>query len=425
MHWNIVSLFPEFFSSPLSCALMQKGRDAGLVDFLLANPRDAAADKHRTVDDRPYGGGPGMVMMLDPLVKTLRTIPCLGRILLMSPKGRPFTQKYAQELSQESNLTLICGRYEGIDARLESLFPIEPVSIGDIVLNGGETAALAVIEAVSRLLPGFMGHEESGEDESFSGGLLEYPHYTRPEEYEGLTVPEILRSGDHARIERWRRDEALRATLSVRPELLGTACLTERDVECLRVSKGPHVGRNLFLALVHYPVLSAQKKSLAVSLTNLDIHDIARSSCTYGLGGLYVTTPLEDQQKLLSVLLAHWVNGPGSVANPDRAKALSLVSGVAYVQDAVDDIVRKTGRCPRVIATSARGTGSLNFTELREILREEPVLVLLGTSHGLAPQILDQCDGLLPPIRGCSDYNHLSVRAAAAITLDRIFGDWF
>lgn len=366
-----------------------------------------------------------MVMMLEPLVKTLRAVPHPGRILLMSPKGRPFTQKFASELSKEPAVTLICGRYEGIDARLESLFPIEAVSVGDMVLNGGETAALAVIEAVSRLLPGFMGHGESGEEESFSAGLLEYPHFTRPEVYEGLAVPEILRSGDHARIARWRRSEALNATLHTRPELLAEALLTEQDLEHLRAQKRLSAGRNLFLALVHYPVLSAQKKSLAVSLTNLDIHDISRSSCTYGVGGLYVTTPLEDQQKLLSILLEHWVTGPGSLTNPDRAKALSLVHPVAYVQNAVDDIAGKTGRRPRIIATSARGTGSMGFVELRELLQEEPVLLLLGTSHGLAPQILEQCDGILPPIRACGHYNHLSVRAAAAIMLDRILGDWY
>ncbi len=420
-----MSLFPEFFTSPLSCALMQKGREAGLVDFSLFNPRDAAKDKHKTVDDRPYGGGPGMVMMLDPLVKTLRAMPQPGRILLMSPKGRPFTQNLAHELSREHALTLICGRYEGIDARLESLFPLEEISVGDMILNGGETAALAIIESVSRLLPGFMGHEESGTDESFSDGLLEYPHFTRPEEYEGLAVPEILRSGDHGQIKRWRRDKALDATVRMRPELLEKARLSEQDMEYLRTRQRRAAGRNLFLTLVHYPVLSAQKKSLAVSLTNLDIHDIARSSCTYGLGAFYVATPLEDQQKLLSVLLEHWVNGPGSIANPDRAKALSLVRGVAHVQDAVDDIARKTGQRPRIIATSARGAGSMGFTELRELLAEEPALLLLGTSHGLAPQILAQCDGMLPPIRACGPYNHLSVRAAAAITLDRILGDWY
>lgn len=423
MQFNLVSLFPEFFDSALSCGLMGKACEADLVSFAFHNPRTHTTDKHHTVDDRPYGGGPGMVMTLDPLVKTLRAIPTPGRILVMAPKGRPFTQAMARELAAEENVTIICGRYEGFDARLEALFPIEAVSIGDYVLNGGETAALNIIEATSRLLPGYMGHEDSGDEESFSAGLLEYPHYTRPAEYEGLTVPEILSSGDHGKIAAWRREQSLTTTLHNRPEMLLEADLSGNDLKVLKNEDRIRPGRNLYAALVHYPVVNKEKKSVAVSLTNLDIHDIGRCSCTYGLSGYYITTPIEDQQKLLAELLEHWVDGPGKAANPDRGEALRLIRGVPTIEDAVQDISRRTGQKPLLVATSARESGTMSVARIREELSERPVLLLFGTAHGLAPQVLDACDGILRPVRYLDSYNHLSVRTAAAIIIDRILGD--
>ncbi|MFV0421163.1 tRNA (guanosine(37)-N1)-methyltransferase TrmD [Oleidesulfovibrio sp.] len=423
MRFNIVTLFPEYFDSPLACGLMGKARENGLVDVNFVNPRDFTTDKHRTVDDRPYGGGPGMVMMPGPLADALRSLPQAGRILLMAPKGRPFTQALAKELAAEENVTVICGRYEGIDARLESIFPIEPVSMGDFVLNGGETAAMAVLEATGRLVPGYMGHEESGEEESFSSGLLEYPHYTRPEVFEGHEVPEILRSGDHGRIARWRRDQALTTTLRNRPDILCNAEIDYNDLKTLRKIDRERPGRNLYCALVHYPVVNKENKSVAVSLTNLDIHDIGRCSCTFGLGGYYITTPIEDQKRLLDGLLRHWTDGPGVSANPDRGTALRLVRGVSTVEDAIADIEQRTGQRPTVIATSARGAGDTGFESVRNMLREKPVLLLFGTAHGLAPDVLEKCDGILRPIRSLDGYNHLSVRTAAAIIVDRVLGD--
>ncbi len=440
MKIRIVTLFPEFFSGPLQAGLLGRARDGNLLSLSLHNPRDAARDKHRTVDDRPYGGGPGMVMLLEPLAATLRALghtghdetgesgPKQGRILMLSPKGRPLDQTLARDLADSlaggRPLTLVCGRYEGIDARLEEIFPVEHVSVGDFVLNGGETAALAVIESAARLLPGFMGHDESGLDESFSGGLLEYPHYTRPELFENLAVPDILRSGDHGRIAAWRREQSLAATLSVRPDLLADAALSGRDMAYLRSLPHENLARNLFCALVHYPVLDKDEKSVAVSLTNLDIHDIARSSCTYGLGGYYVTTPLEDQRRLLETLVTHWTTGEGAAANADRAKAFALVRAAASVEEAADDVAARCGTRPYLVATSASGTGGMGFAAIRALLRERPVLLLFGTGRGLAPDICSRCDAMLPPLRPLGGYNHLSVRVAAAIVMDRIVGDW-
>ena len=431
--FHMVSLFPEFFQSPLSTALMGRAREAGVVDFSFHDPRAFSTSKHRHVDDRPYGGGPGMVMQGEPLAAALRSIGQPGRILLMTPGGRPLTQSMASELAREEDLTIVCGRYEGIDARLLDIFSIEPVSVGDVVLNGGETAALAVIEAVSRLMPGFMGKEESGEDESFSHGLLEYPHYTRPEVLEGLPVPEVLRNGDHARIAQWRRRQSVLATLRMRSDLLDSAPLTKEDVLTLAEAPRERPGRNLSFCLVHYPVQLDAKKSGASSLTNLDIHDIARISRSYAMGFFHVVTPLQDQLRVLDEILRHWTRGPGGSGNADRAQALGLVCPATSLDEAVAHMTARHGVRPKLVASSAvwpgKNTGQahkgplMTPQEVRHWCSQGPVMLCLGTAKGLAPEVLEQCDGLIRPVRFLG-YNHLSVRSAAAILADRILGDY-
>lgn len=429
MHFNLVSLFPEFFTSPLREGLMGRALEKGLITCSLHNPRDGTPPPHHTVDDRPYGGGPGMVMLLEPLLRTLRALPRPGRMLALSPAGRPFTQSLARELAREPTLTLICGRYEGFDARLAALAPVDHVSLGDCVLNGGETPALAIMEAVGRLVPGFMGKEQSGEEESFSAGLLEYPHYTRPEVLEGCAVPEVLRSGDHQRIARWRREQALETTLRYRPDLLEQAPLNAADAAHLASLPRLRPGRNLHLVLVHYPVVVDGQQCGATSLTNLDVHDLARTARSYGLGGVHVVTPLVDQHRILGDILRHWCEGPAAARHPDRADALRLVRGAASVEEALEAITTLTGQAPLLVGTSARWPHRkwrlplLSRPEARACLEHRPMALLLGTGQGLAPQLAGQCDALLPPVRGWSDFNHLSVRAAAAILVDRILGD--
>jgi tRNA (guanine37-N1)-methyltransferase len=425
MRFTILSLFPEFFDSPLSCGLMGKAREQGLVDVNLVNPRDFAFNKHHCVDDRPYGGGPGMVMALDPLAKALGSVESPGRMFLLSPRGKPLTQKLACELSAQSSLTILCGRYEGIDERLLDLFPIELVSVGDFVLSGGESAAVCLIEAVARLLPGFMGKEESGHEESFSAGLLEYPHYTRPEEYQGLAVPPVLLGGDHAKVRTWRREQALAQTLARRPDLLASARLTAGDREFLARRPRTLLARNLHIALVHGPVLNKFGQTVTVSLTNLDLHDIARISRTYGLSGFTVVTPLEDQQALARTLAGHWTEGAGGKANPDRAEALGMVRVAATLQEAIAQVRDFAGQDPWVLATSARPEGAVTPEHLREALRERPALLVLGTGSGLSPEALALTEAQVAPIRPYGGYNHLPVRSAAAILTDRILGDIF
>ena len=229
--FHIVSLFPSFFDSALSTGLMERALEKGILSVDVTDPREFTQDRHRHVDDRPYGGGPGMVLQPDPIVRALRSLPRPGRMLCMSPSGRAASQEFMRELAREEDITILCGRYEGFDGRLFDLFPLEETSVGDIVLNGGEAAALAVIEAVSRLVPGFMGKEESGDEESFSESLLEYPQYTRPAEWHGKEVPEVLLSGNHAKIDEWRRMQSLMITAERRPDLYSRVTLTKQDIK--------------------------------------------------------------------------------------------------------------------------------------------------------------------------------------------------
>jgi tRNA (guanine37-N1)-methyltransferase len=232
---DVISIFPAYLDGPLQVSLLGKAVERGLLDVHLHDLRSWTSDRHRTVDDTPYGGGAGMVMRPEPWGLALDEIVPAGgaRLVVPTPAGRPFTQQLAQELADEPWLVFGCGRYEGIDQRVvawaSQRMPVDEVSIGDYVLAGGEAAVLVIVEAVARLLPGFLGNPESLTEESHAGGLLEYPVFTRPPSWHGLDVPDVLLSGDHGAVARWRRDESLRRTAARRPDLLADADLTERD----------------------------------------------------------------------------------------------------------------------------------------------------------------------------------------------------
>jgi len=231
MIFDVLTLFPEMFVSPFAESVLGKAIDKGLIALRAHNLRDWAEGRHKVVDDTPYGGGDGMVMKPEPVCRALDTLRRRApgsRVLLMSPQGRPFCQAEARKLARHQGLILVCGRYEGFDERIRSRVDGE-YSLGDFVLTGGELAAMVMIDAIARLLPGVLGSSGSAECDSFSDGLLEYPHYTRPVEFEGERVPEVLLSGNHGEIARWRRQQQLRRTLERRPELLAKAPLSEAD----------------------------------------------------------------------------------------------------------------------------------------------------------------------------------------------------
>ena len=244
MKFRVLTLFPLFFESPLKQSIIGKALEKGLIEVLVYNIRDfvPAEDKHRITDDAPYGGGCGMVMKVPPIVNSIEAAKKESsgsrKVILLSPRGARFDQAKAKELSVIDNVIIVCGRYEGIDERVKA-FVDEEVSIGDYVLSGGEPAALCVIDSVSRFIPGVLGAEGSLAEESFSEGLLEYPHYTRPEEFRGMKVPAPLLSGNHVEIRKWRRRESIRETTRSRPELLESAALTEEDRELIKeLTKG-------------------------------------------------------------------------------------------------------------------------------------------------------------------------------------------
>lgn len=425
LHIHLVTLFPEFYDSPLSVGLLARARENGIVSFDFHNPRAFSEDRHHHVDDSPYGGGVGMVMQVGPLARCLSSIEEKGRLLFLTPVGERLSQEKIADYARESHLTILCGRYEGIDERVGSLFPLEPISLTDAVLNSGDSAALCLIEAVSRLQKGFMGKESSGYEESFTKSLLEYPHYTRPDVFGDHSVPEVLLSGNHKRIEEWRHQKRLERTLRYREDLLEKALLTGEDLSLIREIPHERVGRNLSFCLVHHPV-RIEGKSGTSALTNLDIHDIARISASYGLGNFYVVTPLHDQKMLLHSILEHWIAGRAAQTHPDRAEALRKVSVFDSLDEVIEDLATKTGMRPLVCASSARTKRKREFAscaQIREQLEARSVLILLGTAQGLADEAIAKCDTVLRPLRFMG-YNHLSVRSAAAIIADRILKDF-
>lgn len=242
MRIDVLTLFPEMFNVPFNAGIFKRAADRKLISIHLHNIRDHTHDKHHIVDDYPYGGGPGMVLKPEPIFEAVESVKSEISlidgvdempIILLTPQGRLFSQQIARELSEHSHLAFICGHYEGVDERVREHLVTDEISIGDYVLTGGELPAMVVMDAVVRLLPGVLGSEDSLLEDSHSNGLLEYPQYTRPAEYRGWTVPDILLSGDHARIARWRREQIIRRTLERRPELLAKANLCSEDKQLI------------------------------------------------------------------------------------------------------------------------------------------------------------------------------------------------
>jgi tRNA (guanine37-N1)-methyltransferase len=422
LHFSVITIFPQLLESALRHGILRRAQENGLIKIDMVELRTYTTDRHRTTDDTPYGGGQGMVMKPEPLVAAIEDIrgkSARARVILLSPRGRVFRQQDALRLAQEKELALICGRYEGIDERIHA-FVDEEISIGDYTLSGGEPAAHVVIDAVSRLIPGVLGNEDSAAEESFANGLLEYPQYTRPEDFRGMKVPPVLISGDHQRIESWRRERSIEITLERRPDLLAKAALSAAEKARLTEIKSP-----VYLALLHHPVYDKNGQVVTTAVTNMDIHDIARSACTYRVRGFFVVTPVKALQKLSRKIIEHWETGYGSEYNATRKEALALARICDTLDDAIIAVEREAGVKPVLVATSARPGGKrAPFEAIRDMLKKDtrPVLILFGTGWGLTEAILLQSDFVLEAVAGRGDYNHLSVRSAAAIILDRLLG---
>jgi len=422
--FTVITIFPQMFASSLGHSILKRAQEKNLVKFNLIDLRDYTTDKHHITDDYPYGGGQGMIMKPEPLVAAIeaaRNKNPKARVVLLTPQGRVFRQSEARRLANKDEVVLLCGRYEGVDERVKAYID-EEISVGDYTLSGGEPAANIVIDAVTRLIPGVLGNENSAADESFSDGLLEYPQYTRPEEFRGMKVPEVLLSGDHQRIKDWRREKSLEITRQRRPDLLSATQLTgTATTTSMKRRRAP-----VYVALLHYPVYDKNHQVVTTAVTNMDIHDICRAGKTYGIEGFYVVTPVKPLQKLALKIIDHWEVGYGSQYNVTRKDALALARISDNLDDTIIDIEKDSGQKPLIVVTSARDTGTerTSFVALQDMLQSmtRPFLIIFGTGWGLTETIISQADYVLEAVEGDSDYNHLSVRSAAAIILDRLLG---
>ncbi|MEO8701621.1 MAG: tRNA (guanosine(37)-N1)-methyltransferase TrmD [Kofleriaceae bacterium] len=455
MRFTVITILPELIEPSLSAGVVGRARDAGTITVSTINPRDFTTDRHRSVDDTPYGGGPGMVMKPEPvlaaihaaesIVVKVETVPSqlddgsrgqpekgvnvetVPRRILLTPAGVPLTQAKVRELATHPHLVLVCGRYEGVDERIIEAAIDEEISIGDYVLSGGELGALVVIDAVARLVPGVLGEATSADDESHSAGLLEYPQYTRPQKLGEREVPSVLMSGNHAAIAAWRRAQSLERTAARRPDLFARLAQTAAD----RKLYAPLAART-HLVLVHHPVVDRTGKVVTSSVTNFDIHDLARSTLTYGLAAYHIVTPITSQREKAEHIASLWLEDQAvrkPPASGSRAHALALVRTAESIEMVLEAVAVESGRTPMVVATSARiesfpAAARRSTDELRSeaTLLPDPLVILLGTGWGLADTLIPSVSRVLAPIEGASDWNHLSVRSAAAILLDRLFG---
>lgn len=423
--YNVITIFPGMFDSMLDKGVIAKAVNAGIISINAVDLREYAEGKHRITDDYQYGGGAGLVMKPEPIVKAVRALQekTPTHVVLLDPRGEKFSQKTAERLSEYESITFICGRYEGVDERVRDLVVDEAVSLGDFVLTGGEIAAMAMIDATARLVPGVLGDETSAEEESFTTGVLEYPHYTRPEEYEGMKVPEVLLSGHHGEIVKWRAEQSLFQTGRYRADLLPYESMNAEQKKVVYESTVNRVGRKLKLAvaLVHYPMRDKQGAVVTTSVTNMDLHDISRSAATYGAQRYFVVTPLKSQQEIASRVIKHWVKGYGANYNANRKEAFTRTELVGSILEAVKACEELWGEKPLLVATTARADrANISAESLGDLAENKGVLILFGTGWGFVPEIFDIVDYVLEPIEGTGEFNHLSVRSAAAILLDRI-----
>ena len=353
------------FDTPFKQGVISKAIEKGIIALNAVNVRDYAEGKHQQTDDYQYGGGIGLVMKPEPIVKAVRAIQEKEKthVVLLDPRGEKFTQRTAERLSQYDSLTFICGRYEGVDERVRVLVVDEAISLGDFVLTGGEFAAMTMIDAIARLHPGVLGDDASSDEESFSldgpagtENSLEYPHYTRPPEYEGLKVPDLLLSGRHADILQWRKEESLRQTRKYRPDLLDVEMLDAEARREVYNSTATPKGRDLKLAvaLMHYPMQDKQGTLVATSITNMDLHDISRPAATYGAKRYFVVTPLKAQREIAQKVIDHWTEGYGAGYNSNRKEAFTRTELCDSILYAVQECEKLWGEKPLLVATTAR-----------------------------------------------------------------------
>ena len=415
MKITVITAFPELMRNYLASSVLGRGIAAGKLEAEVVDIRDFSEGSYRQIDDYCYGSG-GMMLMAEPLARAVESVSGGAKpyVVYPSPQGVRLHQELVEDLARKEHLVIVCGHYEGVDERFTEKYVDMEISLGDFVLTGGEMPAMAIVDAVSRLIPGVVGSESSVEEDSFYSGMLDTPHYTRPAQWRGERVPEVLLNGDAKAIERWRRRQSVERTLDRRPDIAGRAGII------------PWLSGGAYVMEVHYPVLDKRGEKSSTAITGMDLHDIARACRTYGIKKYLLVTPIAQQREMAKRIAGHWTSGWGADYNPDRREAFSTLKIFASVQKAIAWAEEKEKKPVFKIATTAkRHAGAQHWLTLkREILRRDhSPLIIFGTGWGLHDEVMEMADAVMTPIIGGKDgWNHLSVRSAVSITLDRFFG---
>jgi len=428
MNISILTVFNELYEPFVHTSLVGRAQEKGIVHVDVQSFFSYVKPKER-IDAPTFGPGAGMLIRPDVVQKAVENQEArYGKAfkIFFSPRGEKIDQRvlativtHAQECG---HLMIVPARYEGMDSRVEDEYADMVLSVGDFVIMGGDVPAMMLIEGILRLLPQVVGKEESVQRDSFIGPFVDFPSYTEPVEWKGKRVPDVLRSGNHGAIEKWRNENAVQETVKSHFSWLRSQALTNDEKKAARLFIPPH-----YVALMHSEVLIGEEKKIGVtSVTSIDIHDIARSSKTYGITEFFIVTPLIDQQRVVNKMLDFWKKGIGYEYNRCRYDAIQIVQLADSLDAVIRQIEEKEGKKPLVVATSAQLTDArqvVSFFDQKKVwATNQPVLMIFGTGQGLAQSVIDRCDFLLLPIQGFSDFNHLSVRSAVATVLDRWLG---
>lgn len=427
MEVSILTVFPEMYQNFLQTSLIKRAQEQGALSFDVRAFSSFCEPKER-IDGPTVGHGFGMAIRPEVVERAVTAQEQkYGKAyrIFLSPQGKKLDQvrakKIAEDLQNHNHVMFIAGRYEGIDERAVQEYADIELSIGDYVLMGGDLPAMVAIETLARYIPGIVGREESVEKDSFSGPFLDFPTYTTPPRvWKDKEIPEVLLSGNHKAMDEQRLNKAVERSVLEHFNWVRSHCRDKKDQE--RAAKYIPVH---YCALLHDDVVVEKDRIGTSSVTTLDIHDIARSARTYGIKEYFVVTPLEDQQKIVKTVLGFWDNA-GIAYNKSRADAVSHVKLVNDLKAVKAAIKEQEGVEPLVIATSAQsveGVPSISYHDQQLVWgQKRPILLIFGTAKGLSSELIRQCDYLLGPILGFSDFNHLSVRSAAAIIFDRWLG---
>lgn len=428
MQISILTLFPNLYQEFLRTSLIGRAREREQIKFDLQGLLELCQPKQR-IDSPTFGHSSGMLLKPEIIETAItRQEQKFGPAfkIFLSPKGKKLDQQMgqllAQKLQAQQHVLFMAARYEGIDARVEQVYADLELSIGDYVLMGGDLPAMVTIEALLRNIPGIIGKTDSVELESFSGPFVEYPEYTAPVVWHDLEVPEVLRSGNHAAIDKWRAEQAAERTVRHNFNWLRACELSAQQKQLAKKYIPPH-----YVVLMHDQVVLKDGQQVGTSsVTSLDLHDIARSAATYGIKNYYIVTPLIDQQKIVQTLLDFWNGSSGIKHNMHRHIAVSKIKLKASLEEVLQDIYAQEQIEPVLVSTSAKVSclaKRISYSDQELVWqRAAPVLLLFGTACGLSAGLLERSDFILGPIAGFSDFNHLSVRSATAIVLDRWLG---